>query len=579
MKRLLCLLLIMCLLLCVRPYVIYVNADEDMESLQSVTLTTNSVVSVNKSFGEYQSAVDENIFYAMSSVNSSVLIRIFGNVNTPMFNKALECINPCMAFATTWGEAGSSYRGISMTTVMDFNPGTYQDNIDWLSLSKTLEQVDSSWYIANAKNYINTNENGHAYKIPNALLQIPRGGDRSTHDMTGLGVGPYQITSSDWDRWSLDNRVNPIWGFEDSLRKIGTGWIYCGVNPISDLTVYAVMSLGHQGGDLINYDFAKDLINLINRQDIQSAINRAGRSMFLDVLEKSYTREVSLSDINVGTYVTQVENETGIRFSEYTGGVGSTNKGSYVIQHCLKYVFYKYYFSSGDYSDQAYKKGQIWENDKPVNPGISYQSDYTVGTHEHVAYRQSEFIHDINGDASIAGAGCGWCSLTSAMAELNPSMCGGITPVDWLNTEMKSIGSSYWGSGGMYWSGPKAWVDTINDIGVYGTYSIIDKGEGVSSNTVVEAIMKYAGDVNNVVIVSASHGLFTDGGHIMCVTDLDGDYFHIADSSGRAADYLNQNWSDMRSYNFPGVVNGSVVDGIGDYLYNFKCYWVIHRED
>lgn len=567
-----------CVLLCFDFGNWYVVAEEG-ELVENISLSTESVVSINRVFGDYQSAVDENIYYSMSSVDDNSLDSIFGNCNSPMFNKAKECINPCMAFATTWGEAGSSYKGISLTTVMDFNPNTYVDSVDWLSLSRNLEQVDCTWYITNSKRSYNTNENGNAFHMPNALLQVPKGGDRSTSEMTGLGVGPYQITSSDWDKWTLDNRVNPIWGFEDSLRKCGTSWINCGIVPISDLTVYAALSLSHQGGTLIDYDFGLKLINDINTYPVQDAINRAGRDMFLELLERAYTREVSLADIDVGVYVNQVQNETGLNFSSYNGGVGTTNKGNYVIKHCIRYVFYKYYFTSGDYNKQSYDKNQIWEQSGDTNFGLSYQSDYALGTHEHVAYKQSEFIHDISGDVSIAGAGCGWCSLTSAMAELNPAMCGGITPVDWLSTPMNSVGSSYWGQGGMSWSGPDAWIDAINEIEIYGRYSVIAKGEGVTSSDVVEAISTYAGESDNVVIVSASSGLFTNGGHIMCVTDLNGDYFHLADSSTLASNVLGVDWSEMNMYNFPYKEEGKFVTGVGGYSYNFKCYWVIHREE
>jgi hypothetical protein len=183
--------------------------------------------------------------------------------------------------------------------------------------------------------------------MPNALLQIPKSGDRSTSVMTGLGVGPYQVTSSDWDTYDLDSRVNPIWGFKTSLKKCGTAWINCGINPISDLTVYACLSLGHQGGGLIDYQFGKDLINIINTQAVQNAFNQVGYQIYLDAREKAYTRDISLSDINIASYIPMLQELTDINFSSYNGGVGSTNKGNYVATHCLRYVFYKYYFTSG----------------------------------------------------------------------------------------------------------------------------------------------------------------------------------------------------------------------------------------
>lgn len=332
--------------LCIKPKVMNVYAD-DTAYIEPVSLTTRSVVSIDSVFGEYMSTVDENIYYSLSSVNSSTLTSIYGAHDTPIFNMAKETINPCMALATTWGEAGSSYKGISLTTVMDFNPNTYVEEIDWITLTSNLEQVDSAWYITNAKANYNTNTAGKAYHMPTALLQYPSGGDRSTSAMTGLGVGPYQVTSSDWSTWNLDSRVNPVWGYKASLKKCGTSWINCGINPISDLTVYACLSLGHQGGGLIEYDFGKKLINVINTKEVQDAFNKVGYQIYLDAKEKAYSKQISLSDINVPSYIPELENISGVDFSSYTGGVGSTNKGVYVATHCLRYIFYKYYFTSG----------------------------------------------------------------------------------------------------------------------------------------------------------------------------------------------------------------------------------------
>lgn len=567
------LLTLFSLWLCRDVITLIVTAEDSKES--NIDLTTDSYVNVDAVFGEYMSSVDEVLYYSMSAVDKDSLVEIFGDCNTPMFKKAKETINPCMAFATAWGEAGSSYPGISMTTVMDFNPNTYQASIDWLNIASNLEQVNAEWYCTNAKQNFNTNEDGQAYHIANSLLQVPKNGERSTSTMEGLGVGSFQITSSDWDKWDLDMRVNPIYGYEGSLRKVGTGWINCGIEPISDLTVYAVLSLGHQGGSLIDMQFGKDLISLINRQDIQDAFNKVGSIMYEDLWYKAMSQDVSLANINVGVYLQRLESITDVDFSDYTGGPGSTNKGNYVAQHCLRYVFYKNYFTRGN-DKSLFDSSHILEAEIEDREGLSAQSDYVYGTHEHVAYRQTDFQRDVSLNASLAGAGCGWCSLTSAMAELNPTMCGGLSPVDWLDTEMKAVGESYWGSDGMSWSGPYKWIDTINGIGLYGSYEIIDEGAGVPSSDVKAAIAKYADDTDKVVIISAAPGLFTGGGHIMCVTDLSDDRnsFHIADSSGKAAGYLGMKWEDMSAYDFP-----LEVDSIDGYAYNFKCYWVIQRKD
>lgn len=332
---------------CLQRNLVNATDGNTLQHVDSVELTTESTVAVSDIFGERMSTVDENIYYSMSSVNAQSIVSIYGNYNTPMFNKLKECINPCMAFATAWGEAGESYKTISLTTVMDFNPDTYKEEIDWITLSRNLEQVDSLWYLTNAKLDINIREDGKVYGMPTALLQVPSNGNRAESTMLDLGVGPYQVTSSDWNAWKLDDRVNPVWGWEASLKKCGTSWISCGINPISDLTVYAVLSLGHQGGSLITYDFGKKLINIINTEEVQEAFNRAGYDMYLMALEKSYNKDISLADLNVTPYLQQIEYETGIDFSNYTGGVGKTNKGDYVAKHCLRYCFYKYYFTSG----------------------------------------------------------------------------------------------------------------------------------------------------------------------------------------------------------------------------------------
>lgn len=338
--------LMLCILMCIKPSVIDVYALEHKHT-DNINLYSNSTVFIDDVFGSYMTTVDENIYYSLSNVNSKSLVKIYGNHNTPMFNMAKDTINPCMALATTWGEAGRSYKGISLTTVTDFNPDTYKQNIDWIKVTNNLYQVDSSWYIANAKENYNTNVDGYAYHIPTALLQVPISTDRSISTMYDLGVGPYQITSTDWTSWDLDDRVNPIYGFEDSLKKCGSSWINCGIEPISDLTVYACLSLGHQGGNLITYDFGKDLINTINSLEVQNAFNEVGYIMLSDAKEKALSKEISLSDIDVTNYVLLVEDKTGINFSDYTGGVGSTNKGDYVARHLMRYVFYKYYYTSG----------------------------------------------------------------------------------------------------------------------------------------------------------------------------------------------------------------------------------------
>lgn len=342
------------LLLFVCVFSIMISLKPKVEQVQafnniSVKIDNNSIVFIDDVFGAYMTQVDENIFYSLSCVDANTLVNIYGDLNTPIFNKAKECINPCMAMATTWNEAGRSWAGISLTTMMDFNPSTYINEIDWINVSSNLEQVNSMWYISHTRDNYNINVNGYAYRMPVALCQHPSTGSRQTDSLLSLGVGPYQITSKDWDYWDLNKRVNPILGYEASLKKIGTSWTKCGINPISDLTVYALFSLGHQGGELITYDFGKDLINVINRKDVQDCFDKIGKQMYLDLYNKALTKQVSLSDLDTGYYLSLLEQSSGIDFSIYNGSdkLGKTNKGEYVAKHCLSYVFYKYYFTSG----------------------------------------------------------------------------------------------------------------------------------------------------------------------------------------------------------------------------------------
>lgn len=323
-----------------------VDVDASYQSINYSIDMKKSTIKIDDAFGSYQQTVDKNIYNEMNKYVYDILIETYGDLDTPMFNKAKETINPCMAFATTWGEAGQSYGGISYTTVMDFNPKTYIYDIDWISVSTNLEQVDDDWYRVNTMSNYNTNESGNVYHMPVALLQYPRSGSRETSAMTGLGVGPYQITSSDWDTWELENRVSPILGFSDSIKKTGSAWTKADIDPISDLTVYAALSMGHQGGGLIEYQFGKDLMNIMNTPSVQSAFNEVGRELYLDLRDRSYDKQMSLSDVDLKKGLQQIEEMTGVDFSKYTGGPGRTNKGNYLALHCLRYVFYKNYFTS-----------------------------------------------------------------------------------------------------------------------------------------------------------------------------------------------------------------------------------------
>lgn len=315
--------------------------------MSHIELTTNSNPNIDTVFSTYQAVVDSNIYEQMCVVDAEYIKQIYDNRNSAMYYKAIECINPCMAFATCWGEAGCSQAGVSLTQVMDFSNNTYLSPIDWISVTSNLEQVDENWYYANTRNGMNINTSSRANGIPVNLLQYSSSTTRELHEYNGLGVGPYQVTTSDWNTWNIGMRVSPIEGWKASLRRAGTLYLDCGINPISDMTVYACLSLSHQGSSLITYDFGIKLINKINDPYIQSIIDKAGYEMYLEMKEKATTGNVDLSSVDISKYVNYVQDTTGVDFSQYTGGPGRTNKGMYVLRHCVQYAFYKYYINGG----------------------------------------------------------------------------------------------------------------------------------------------------------------------------------------------------------------------------------------
>lgn len=182
-------------------------------------------------------------------------------------------------------------------------------------------------------------------------------------------------------------------------------------------------------------------------------------------------------------------------------------------------------------------------------------------------------------------SGCGWCSLTHMMINLNPEKCGKMSPVDWISVMPDSVKNCWCDS--MGWNAPDEWVKALNSMGKYGKYKLVmsDKS-GVVSDThtkeILEVLKRYMKDDSTQVIVSTSTGLFTGGGHIILVNNVtsDGKYFSITDSSSKASGRLG----------FASKKNGHLYNGkfnfykfptdkvsLKGYKYNMKCCWVIKR--
>lgn len=111
-----------------------VSVSASVTNSHNVDMNQESIC-IDDAFGIYQQTIDKNIYSEMNKYVYDILIEAYGEYDTPIMRKAKETINPCMAFATTWGEAGQSYGGISLTTIMDFNPATYVHEIDWINVT------------------------------------------------------------------------------------------------------------------------------------------------------------------------------------------------------------------------------------------------------------------------------------------------------------------------------------------------------------------------------------------------------------------------------------------------------------
>lgn len=200
--------------------------------------------------------------------------------------------------------------------------------------------------------------------------------------------------------------------------------------------------------------------------------------------------------------------------------------------------------------------------------------------HNHVHWKQGNYGNAIYSTSvkttTIAGGGCGWCSLTCLMAYLCPTECAAKEPPEWLDIMGDDV-RRYWSGGSMSWDAPQVWIDKINSLGNYGQYEMIESFEGSANRTpdILKIIKKYAGDPNTAVVLSTSTGLFTNHGHIILAVDIteDGEHFHICNSSGVAADKMGISWDASNTYDYS--FNETSING---YSYYMKCAWVIRRK-
>lgn len=259
-----------------------------------------------------------------------------------------------------------------------------------------------------------------------------------------------------------------------------------------------------------------------------------------------------------------------------------------------KQAFYQYTKEDWiDYVEYVKKEQEEIEEKVPTPTRNNYAS---YGNHSHVAWRQKDFKDKIGPHSNIADHGCGFCSLTSMMAELNPQMCEAMSPSDWLSVLKNNGGTapSKWGykdkdgvqHGGMTYAAIEAWVTDMNDLNKYGKYKVVEYNSSSSKDMSVaalSAIKDYAVKPEFVVVLSTgidgyNDCVFTTGGHIVLATDAfeeNGEwFFHVDDSSAIAAGRVKQNWDDMKNYNWKLDANADY----NGYKYRIKGYWVIMRE-
>lgn len=316
------------------------HTEPEIIVIDSISSLVSSTVKIDPAFGDLQCLVDAQIYEGMLQVcNERSLRNTYPKVNNELMDYACSVINPCMAFATSKGEAGgqTSAKGVSMTTVLATNDRYYDESIDWVSVTSELSQIDEVWYLTHTDNNNQTNVQYKSCYMPKSYLQ--NGGS------DGLGIGPYQITTSNWNDYTLEDRMSPTKGWLASMKKTGSTWLTSGVQPSSDLTVMALMAMSHQGGAIIDSECGRNIINNINDVSVQESIKRNAWKMYNDIKEKALSGIlVNADDIRPNDYIKNVYEETGVNFSQWSYANFKTNTGNYVVTHTLQYMFYKYYF-------------------------------------------------------------------------------------------------------------------------------------------------------------------------------------------------------------------------------------------
>lgn len=209
-----------------------------------------------------------------------------------------------------------------------------------------------------------------------------------------------------------------------------------------------------------------------------------------------------------------------------------------------------------------------------------------VTNHQHVFYKQSNYNTTITSGATISGQGCGVCTFASMMTEAGYKH----EPSEWLDI-MDNSGQGirgYWSGGSMSWQFPADIPDKLNSTGQFGAWRFCGAS---GENNVDHAISReeFKRFLNEhlshgcYIMASTRTGLFTSGGHIILIVDYadsNGEYFHVCNSSGVAANNLGISWEQSNKLSYPidsetNIGNGKL--GNND-TYQVKALWAIHKD-
>ena len=255
---------------------------------------------------------------------------------------------------------------------------------------------------------------------------------------------------------------------------------------------------------------------------------------------------------------------------------------------------------SQDEIDNLIENGHTGDEDVS-DDGPTTPDGWNSSNHNHYAIRQGNYSNVQLGKPSgtVSNNGCGLCSLIAATAELADVT---YTPENFKSSFPNTInvGWDNGNSNGFYMAGVTQFAaDATASSHIPGTYTVTETFSGTpnsdsTTQEILGMIMEHCGDENKIAIISTcgdnsgnyknSNGLFTGGGHIICVTDLVVDedgytYMHLSDSSGVAAWNLGKDWSSMSNLNIP------IKDNNGNYIYKamgkdandnpmLKYYWI-----